>query len=226
MLLYISFYILSYRSIYLYTSTYFMPVFSGGGGAGRDRLWQRERFSGKGPVHKPSPAGGRCLPAALDVACLVCVCLTHVSVARFCIFHVGVQVEIAAVKGALQWVLYTNQILLTDVFRYGNVYVQTATTAGMVHVAPFFFFSCAQPGQQAVSWYCTMPKRVARRCLPPPSLDSATGVEQLACCLCLLSTVLLYFFGPWGGGVMRLPCGGMDAHSLGKLLPKSQRSYT
>eukprot|EP00752_Nemacystus_decipiens_P008187 g7323.t1 len=39
------------------------------------------------------------------------------------------QVEIAAVKGALQWVLYTNQILLTDVFRYGNVYVQTATTA-------------------------------------------------------------------------------------------------
>lgn len=43
------------------------------------------------------------------------------------------QVEIAAVKGALQWVLYTNQILLTDVFRYGNVYVQTATTAGTAH---------------------------------------------------------------------------------------------
>lgn len=38
--------------------------------------------------------------------------------------------EIAAVKSALQWVLYTNQILLTDVFRYGNVYVQTTKTAG------------------------------------------------------------------------------------------------
>lgn len=41
------------------------------------------------------------------------------------------KVEIAAVKGALQWVLYTNQIILTDVFRYGNVYVQTDATAGM-----------------------------------------------------------------------------------------------
>ncbi|CAM9758914.1 unnamed protein product [Pylaiella littoralis] len=40
------------------------------------------------------------------------------------------QVEIAAVKKALQWVLYTNQILLTDVFRYCNVYVQTTKTAG------------------------------------------------------------------------------------------------
>ncbi|CAN0057890.1 unnamed protein product, partial [Ectocarpus fasciculatus] len=38
-------------------------------------------------------------------------------------------VEIAAVKAALRWVLYTNQILLTDVFRYSNVYVQTTTTA-------------------------------------------------------------------------------------------------
>ncbi|CAN0388375.1 unnamed protein product, partial [Ectocarpus sp. 12 AP-2014] len=39
------------------------------------------------------------------------------------------QVEIAAVKAALRWVLYTNQILLTDVFRYSNIYVQTTTTA-------------------------------------------------------------------------------------------------
>lgn len=36
------------------------------------------------------------------------------------------------VKGALQWALYTNQITLTDVFRYSNIYVQTSLTAGTV----------------------------------------------------------------------------------------------
>lgn len=58
------------------------------------------------------------------------------------------QVEIAAVKKALQWVLYTNQILLTDVFRYCNVYVQTTKTAGK--------FLVDSPADSAVAVYCLL----------------------------------------------------------------------
>lgn len=38
------------------------------------------------------------------------------------------QVDIDVVKGAVRWALYINQITLTDVFRYSNVYVQTSLT--------------------------------------------------------------------------------------------------
>eukprot|EP00904_Undaria_pinnatifida_P011701 jgi/Undpi1/7661/HiC_scaffold_23.g10134.m1 len=38
------------------------------------------------------------------------------------------QVDIDVVKGAVRWALYTNQITITDVFRYSNIYVQTSRT--------------------------------------------------------------------------------------------------
>ena len=45
-----------------------------------------------------------------------------------------VQVDIDVVKGAVRWSLYTNQITLTDVFRYSNIYVQTTLTRGKLVV--------------------------------------------------------------------------------------------